>query len=487
MKKLVIIFKIFSLLTLFACDSISDRLGFKQPKIVSVNPTNSMENVSEDTEIRVTFSESMDINKTNESFSLNGSSSGAIEGFYSWEENNKTLVFKPKNNLSSTEYYTIQVTTNAEDVEGNDIKKEFTSLFYLSNDFDKPSIENYTPANDALGVAEDSTIEITFSESISTDTIFDGISISPAVEGQFTWNSDQTIITFTPLYPFKLGTNYTVSVNSSIKDLNNNALTEELTYNFTVGNDFTNPTITSIQQDPIGQTTISGDTVNSPSWLENQLNYGAENNNNIVITFDEPVKRETILDAISISPAVDYYVQCAAEDTVVTLMLNKPLESETIYTITISSSVTDVQNNYLDKEYIYRFYTNGDNSIRPTIDHIEDDRPAPTNVWDKNYIEELLIGALNYVNVDINFSRKINPTTVLITIQREVGPTNQTPKVTNFRWDTSNADFDILTIDLDNVYPGNTYKIVINGGKTGVEDVNGNYMKEDYVQYIKFP
>jgi hypothetical protein len=47
--------------------------------------------------------------------------------------------------------------------------------------------------------------------------------------------------------------------------------------------------------------------------------------------------------------------------------------------------------------------------------------------------------------------------------------------------------FTTYTFTLSGVTVGNTYKLTIKGGKDGVRDVNENYMKEDYVQYIQFP
>jgi len=46
--------------------------------------------------------------------------------------------------------------------------------------------------------------------------------------------------------------------------------------------------------------------------------------------------------------------------------------------------------------------------------------------------------------------------------------------------------FTRVKFGLYKVVEGNTYRITVKGGKSGLRDTNGNYMKEDFIQLIRF-
>ncbi|HEU0072674.1 MAG TPA: Ig-like domain-containing protein [Dehalococcoidia bacterium] len=68
------------------------------------------------------------------------------------------------------------------------------------------------PADGAIGVARDASIEVTFSESMDQDSVESAFSLSSGDCGSFRWNSSQTVMSFNPCSDWPYGTEVTVEV-----------------------------------------------------------------------------------------------------------------------------------------------------------------------------------------------------------------------------------------------------------------------------------
>ncbi len=78
---------------------------------------------------------------------------------------------------------------------------------------------------DAPGVGLPTTsLEVTFSELIDTETAADAVRLDPAVEGSLSWSG--SVLIFTPREPLGLETMYTVSVRPGLRDLAGNEMAE---------------------------------------------------------------------------------------------------------------------------------------------------------------------------------------------------------------------------------------------------------------------
>jgi len=450
---------------------------FDRPEVVSVSPSHNSTLVAPDASLIVEFSNPMDKVKTNSEFSLTGGS-GAVDGVFRWEDGGRRMIFTPRLNLPVAEKFTIRITEGAEDTDGNDLKEEHVSVFFISGENGKPSVSSYAPAANSTGNLTGTTVVITFSEPVDLNSIYSGISVSPSVQGVFTWNGDSTVITFTPLYGFNSGVTYTVTVDDSILDVSGNRLNEQLVFNFTVGDDFTKPEL-SVYQDI------------SPAldFDEAFYTHGAEKDKRLVLKFSEVIITDTLRSSISISPSADYYItsETSAGATVAYINFTEYLQSEVVYTLRVNSGITDLQDNPLIKDYRYVFVTDGVNSLSPAVNQIGD--LAPPHAWNRNDIELLLISALHpllYSDVVVDFSSEIDPLSLSIYAESVAG-TGGAPSVINIQWpDAPPVKFTRLKFDLYNAAAGNIYRIVIKGGTGGLKDMKGNYMKEDFEQMIRF-
>jgi len=448
---------------------------FEQPRVTSVYPEHNSINASPHSPVIVEFSAEMDSAKTVNEFSLS-TSSGKIDGLFSWERSNRRLIFTPREPLGMNESYRVRVTEGAEDINGNDLRDEFVSVFYINGDLEMPFVESFLPGVNSAGNLPDTEVVIEFSEPVDINTIYSGISVSPAVQGYFVPEAGGSIIHYVPLYGFTYGVTYNVNVARSVLDLAGNRLREELTFNFTVGDDFQGPSI-SLYQD-----------CDVPLLLdEDYIIEEAEKNRDIVIDFSETVKTENISGSISITPSADFFVTSstvpdAPDFTRGVIHFTEDLVSDETYTLNISSIITDLQGNPLVKDYRFRFRVNGPDSVAPYVAAIGDTEGMD---WMQDEIPVFTISFPPFSDtVRVDFSEPVNPVTLSISAEKIMGSGGGSlPSIAGINW---SSGFTQLTFQLRDVMHGSIYRIKIKGGISGLEDHDGNYMKENFVQMLRF-
>ncbi len=457
-------------------------LDFDRPEVTGVYPGHNSTLVPADSQVIVDFSKSMDTVKTNNEFSLSGGS-GNIDGTYAWSNENKRLTFTPRNNYPA-EKITLRVTKGAEDIDGNDLKNEFISVFFINGESGSPFVLSHTPGVNSTGNLPGSPVEITFSEPVDLNSIYSGITVAPSIQGYYLWDAgvlDSTVIRFIPLYGFEYGVTYSVSINNSLLDISGNRLRDPVTFNFTVGDDFVKPEVM-----------VSQDIAPPLNLDESQVVNGAEKNRRIVLQFNEIIKSDNLRSAVTISPSAVFYISSESTGTETTAYINftENLLSMETYTLRISSSITDLQGNPLTKDYRFVFVTDGADSVPPDVDEIGNLNPAFTP-WVMNDIEMMALQALPadpllYPDIAVNFNHEINPHSLSIHAETAAG-TGGSPFIININWpDGPPAKFTRLKFGLYNVQSGNIYKIVIKGGRNGLKDIKGNFMKKDFVQMVQF-
>lgn len=457
-------------------------MDFERPEIVSVSPSHNSTLIPRDSAVVVEFSKAMDTVKTNNEFSLSGEN-GNVNGTFAWIDGDRKLIFTPRGEFSP-EKFTLRITKGAEDKDGNDLKNEFVSVFYIRGENVSPAVSSYSPGANTIGNPRDASVVINFSEPVNLNTIYGGITVTPSIQGYYVWNAgtdDSATITFTPLYGFDYGVTYTVGVSDSILDISGNKLRDPVTFSFTVGDDFTKPELD-----------VSQDLTPPLDFDESHITHGAEKNRRIILRFSEIINTDNLRNAVTISPSAVTYISSEITGGVTTAYINfteNLLPAET-YTLRISSSITDLQNNSLISDYRYVFVTDGANSLPPVVSEIGNQNPVIPR-WVKGDIEMLALQALPlnpllYPDIVVDFNHEINPYSLLIHAETAAG-TGGSPTVVNIDWpDGPPAKFTRLKFALYNVQSGNIYKIVIKGGKNGLRDMNGNFMKNDFVQMVQF-
>ncbi len=85
-----------------------------------------MVSMAVDTEIQITFGESMNTSSAETAFSI----SPSVNGTVSWSVDNVTMTFTPTDNLSHSTTYATTVNTSAEDLAGTSLEADYVWSFH---------------------------------------------------------------------------------------------------------------------------------------------------------------------------------------------------------------------------------------------------------------------------------------------------------------------------------------------------------------------
>jgi methionine-rich copper-binding protein CopC len=322
------------------------------PQIVSVSPADSSENNAINTVITAIFDEAMNPDTINtDTFTL-ADGTADISGAVSYS--GVTAKFSPDTNLSEWTNYTATVTTGARDLAGNAMQSDY-SWSFKTDDTTAPEVVTTSPADNAIEVAVNTSITVTFSEPIDPATVttntsdtscFGSIQLSAdnfttcvqMSTGDPTHDSENMIFYLTPASDINSTTTYAFKITQSITDNNNNGLLEEIISEFTT-KDETPPQVESFNP-ANGSTNIVVNT-------------------DVKAVFNEDMNPSTITTstftlkdgAVPVSGSVSYSGKTA------TFTPDVYLNVSTTYTATITTGVEDLAGNALSADSTSNFTT----------------------------------------------------------------------------------------------------------------------------------
>jgi hypothetical protein len=237
--------------------------------------------------------------------------------------------------LAANTVYTATVTTGAKNIAGDAIAANkvwsFTTVVL-------PEVSSTDPLNNAVGVAQNKVVALTFSKAMdpltittSTFTLKQG---TTAVAGAVAYSG--TTATFTPTNNLSSNTVYTATVTTGAKDATGNAIAANKVWSFT--------------------TDVSPD-VNSTDPLNNAT--GVAVNKVVAITFSKAMNASTITASTftlkqgttSVAGAVAY------SGTTATFTPANNLLVSTVYTATVTTGAKDVAGNALAANKVWSFTT----------------------------------------------------------------------------------------------------------------------------------
>lgn len=205
------------------------------PTVSSVNPTDGATSVEIETTISITFSEP--INEQTVTGTTMRLDAGASDITGNLSVSSTGASFTPSVDLDYSTTYTVTLTSSIRDLAGNGLVN-FSSTFTTEEapDTDPPTVVSTNPANNAIGVATNTDVTITFSEDIDSASVTAGnvsyTNVSSATAVNFVSRSvDGNVITVSVDGGLTLGTEYGISVRN-IRDLAGNVLEERYSFDF---------------------------------------------------------------------------------------------------------------------------------------------------------------------------------------------------------------------------------------------------------------
>lgn len=211
------------------------------PSVNAMNPANSAIGIAINRAITVTFREVMDVSTLSIATFTVRDGSNTLGGAVTCHGSRAT--FTPLSDLSPSTTYTATITTGVKDLAGNGMASDYSWIFTtgINADITSPAVSNTNPINGAIDVPINDVITVTFGEAMDVSTMNTATFVvndgSSNISGTVTYSGKTT--TFTPLnnlFPF---TDYTVTIDTGVKDLAGNAMTSDYTWSFVTGMDIT--------------------------------------------------------------------------------------------------------------------------------------------------------------------------------------------------------------------------------------------------------
>ena len=323
------------------------------PTVSVTSPTNTAIAVPVNRKVTVGFSEFMDPSTiTTATFTLAGPGAASVTGTV--VPVGTSAVFTPSANLANSTLYTATIRTGAKDLAGNAMTSNFVFTFTTGGAADNtaPTVVSTIPLDLATGVATNSVITATFSETMDPLTIstatykVTGPGLTPVI-GTVVYAVGSKTATFTPSIVLTSGVTYTATITggaAGVKDLAANAMVLNKVWSFTTG---------AAVADTIRPTVIL---VNP---LDNATNVAL--NSAVHATFSEPMAPLTISTAtVTLKEGVNPVAGTVAYDVpskIATFAPSSNLSPNTTYTATVTTGTTDLAGNALAVNSVWSFTT----------------------------------------------------------------------------------------------------------------------------------
>jgi hypothetical protein len=310
------------------------------PLVVSTTPANGATGVPLNQVLTAAFSESMNpATISTATFTLVGPTGTAVAGAVSYAATGSVATFTPNSGLAYNTTYTATITTAVADALGVQPAKNYVWSFTTGT---QPTVISTVPANGATGVPVNQLLSATFSKAMNSATITNatftlaGPGAIP-VTGVVTYTAAGSIATFMPSVSLAYGTSYTATITTGASDTTGYPLAANYVWTFTTA---TRPTV-------IATIPVNGAT-------------GVQVNQVLSATFSKALNCAALTPASFVvsgggATAVAGTVSCTG--AVATFTPTALLATNTLYTATLTTGVTDSTGDSLASNYSWTFRT----------------------------------------------------------------------------------------------------------------------------------
>tara|TARA_R110002124_G_scaffold240363_1_gene405557 strand:- start:52 stop:9615 length:9564 start_codon:yes stop_codon:yes gene_type:complete len=232
--------------------SVAD--NFEGTQVTSITPANSSTDIASNGNITVKFNDAMKestLNSTN--VTVVGNTAGTISATYTYNSGDSTLSIDPSSDFILGDEITVTVTTNVTNEGDQPIASSAASTFTVEG----VNIQSTSPSANAVEVAANSDIDITFNDNmdnttLTTSNILVFGSLSGKVAGSISISGNTA--TFDPTADFLDGEEVSVVVTTNVENSSNVAIEGPRVFDFNVdgsGEYITkDDTLKSVGQDP---------------------------------------------------------------------------------------------------------------------------------------------------------------------------------------------------------------------------------------------
>jgi hypothetical protein len=341
-------------------------LGLQPLEVTDWHPHEARIAASAVNSIWVEFSTPADPVKAEQALTLSENGT-PMTGSYSWQGDR--LVFTPVRPVSPGNDYEIAVVSTVETKAGNSLAKDFRFAFTTKAEAGRPTVLSTTPADGSRLTISLSPIVVSFSEPIDQASFIAAFSVSPDPGGTVTFDLSGSTASFTPLSPWIAGTEYSVVLTDTVKDLSGNKIAQAVRWRFTAGAEDVRPTLVAVRPTVNNVPQGTGLTQDDPMAAGLQENTGFETTWGIELEFSEPVSRENMESFIELQPAWSFQMDPdGAPRDHFKLVPEERFAWGTMYNLTIKHGVLDVNGNASAADVVYNIRADGPATKPPRVE-----------------------------------------------------------------------------------------------------------------------
>ncbi len=216
--------------------SFSTRPEKDRPSVVSMTPVNESRVLNDIDEIEIGFSESINRETFEKSFSITPSFDYSIM----YKDSDTKVVVKAKSEIPSNKEYVIKINSTLEDLYRNTLPEDFTAVIYYKQDSSVPDFsvslksedwqENLDSGSRTEGIPLDADIFINFDRCMKMSDATSYISITPSLSYTVEKDELEGLYLKLDLQDVTWGKTYSLRIEKGLSDLNGNCTEEESTY-----------------------------------------------------------------------------------------------------------------------------------------------------------------------------------------------------------------------------------------------------------------
>jgi hypothetical protein len=438
-----------------------DEADLVAPEVTLVNPADKAPGVGTNTSVSAGFSEIMNISSISQSTFTLVKVDGLTPVAGTVTCNGTTAVFKPSAALEENTQYKATLSKYISDIAGNYLTGNSDTQDYVwtfttgQPDLIPPVVSGIYLISNPDGAATNTSIGALFSEAMDPFTINTASIMltqdSTPVSGTVSYSGYTG--TFNPDSDLLENTFYTITITTEVADISGNHMAEIFTLTFKVSelHYLTAPEVSSTSPAP-------GDT-------------GVALNTSVTATFTQPMNSDTLNTAtFSLeSSSGDVAGTVVAAGANVLFMPDANLGPSTLYTATIKAGVQDLAGNAMEFDYVWSFTT----GTAPDTTAPEVSSTNPVNGAEDVPIDRAITAT---------FTEAMDALTITPLTFTLMNNTNHTfvdvEGVVRYSDTTATLYLELNDIILD---PNTVYLATVVGGDSGVKDLAGNSMVENYI------
>jgi len=434
---------------------------------------------TESSSISVCFDTPVDKLEAQKILSVNSTGS-VVKGDLDWLGD--TLFFTPLEPWQPGLRYTVSLNGTIFAMDGREERISRYVSFYAVHSGQSPYALDFSPpAGASVGVhpAGGAFVRIVFSEPMDRFSA-DAFSLNGVSSLEFIWSQDDTVLEVHPKTPLNPWTVYNWTVSTKAKGKNGVALGREISGHFVTDADRLIPAVTEVF--PL----IRGGAASQDRWIRTSapMESGFGSGQAIGIEFNKAMN-ESVLRNIRFEPSLAGHAEMWKDTTVVFIPDRDP-EPERHYTLYVSASSQDTEGLKMEKDYSLSFAADipylavvmldsGCGETRP-----EHNESYPALVADP---EGIITIALKFSHI---METSAQADTVLSLRLEPYFPGTLRPiALRSAQWGSS----DTVLLKWEGITKSTAgekhfYRLVLPGGRGGISDGKGSYLKEDLHFYF---